>query len=125
MQLNMPEKDTETKTTPIKLSESITVTPGENNHLYWYQGVSDDPSTKVEMTDYSPKGLRQVLLEKKQSVGDKFTVVLKPMKKSTHKNVVDILDEFAITGCERYAIVGLAAPDEAIIKKYNAANGIQ
>ncbi len=125
MQLNMPDDTDKKETMPLKMSESITVTPQEGGRLYWYQGVSTDPATKVEATNYSDKGLRQVLLEQKAKIGDKFTIVLKPMKKSNYKNVVDILDEFAITGCERYAIVGIAPPDEAIIRKYEADNGIK
>jgi biopolymer transport protein ExbD len=122
MQLNMPDQNDKKETTPVKLSESITITPGENGRLYWYQGISTDPNCKVEETNYAAKGLRQVLLDKKASIGERFSIVLKPMKKSTHKNTVDILDEFAITGCDRYGITAIAPADEALIKKYEAAN---
>jgi biopolymer transport protein ExbD len=129
MTLNMPDKDdkTDTKTMPVKVSETITLIPWENGRLYWFQGLPTDPKTVVEKTDLSAKGLRQVLLQKKNDpeIGEKFTIVMKPYKKSNYKTVVDALDEFAITGCERYAIVGIHPTDEALIRKYETENNIK
>lgn len=118
MQLNMPDKNEEKKeTTPVKLSESLAVVLGKNNKVYYFQGLSSDPNTKVEVTDFSPKGIRQVLLEKKAEIGEKFTVVLQVQDEATYKNTVDMLDELAITGCERYAIIDNIPQDNEMIKK--------
>lgn len=37
-----------------------------------------------------------------------------PMDKASYKNVIDLLDELAITGSERYAIID---PSEIVIKR--------
>ena len=121
MQLNMPDDTDKKETMPLKMSESITVTPQEGGRLYWYQGVSTDPATKVEATNYSDKGLRQVLLEQKAKIGDKFTIVLKPMKKSNYKNVVDILDEMAINVLKKYALVDISEGEAALVKISDAS----
>ena len=48
-------------------------------------------------------------------MGDKdkgMIVIIKPTKKSTYKNLVDILDEMAICKVPTYAIVNEFSPEE-------------
>ena len=40
-------------------------------------------------------------------------VIIKPSKKSNYRNLVDILDEMAITGVPTYAIVNEFTPEES------------
>lgn len=118
MQLNMPVKDEEKQETqPVKLSESLAVVLGKDNKVYYFQGLATDPNTKIQVTDFSPKGIRKVLLEKKAEIGEKFTVVLQIQDEASYKNTVDILDELAITGIERYAIIDNIPQDNEAIKK--------
>ena len=120
MELGMPDK-TETEkqeTQPIKESEAITILLDEKNRIYWYQGTGKElATTEIQKTDYSAKGIRTVLLQKKAAIGDKFTAIIKATDESTYKNMVDILDEMAITESRRYAIVDIFPNDEALIKK--------
>ena len=44
--------------------------------------------------------------------GDGLIVIIKPSKKSTYRNIVDILDEMAITDVPTYAIVNDFTPEE-------------
>ena len=99
-------------------------------HLYqaysilWFNGVGNEPGAKAELTDYSEKGVRSLLLrrmgEVKTATPDKDLIVLiKPMEKSKYKNTVDILDEIAITGTQIYAIVDI----DPLAKKLAAEAG--
>jgi hypothetical protein len=96
--------------------------PGPKNNVYYFRGDPKDPTTKIGVADYSAKGLRQVILENKAAVDaaagkDKFVVVVMPMDKASYKNVVDLLDELAITGSERYGIIEPAPSIIDMIKK--------
>jgi hypothetical protein len=44
-------------------------------------------------------------------------VLIKPVEKSRYKNMVDILDEIAITKVQTYAIVPIAKVEEELLKK--------
>ncbi len=117
MELGMPEKDDKVKeTTPLKESQAITILLDKDNAIYWYQGA-DPKAAEVIPTDYSAKGIRQVLLRKKAEIGEKFVAVIAATDKSSYKNMVDILDEMAITNNQRYAIVDFAPGYKEAIKK--------
>jgi len=67
MEIAMPtdEKLTEEDEVKVKESKAITVILGEDNKVYYYTGLPDyaDYQTLKE-TDYSPQGLRSLLLER-------------------------------------------------------------
>jgi hypothetical protein len=82
--------------------------------VYWY----DDPAEPVvNQTDYSSKGIRKVLNEKRQTI-DSLIVVIKPMATSKYQNLVDIMDEINITGTPISAIVEITKEDEQLVKDY-------
>ncbi len=122
MSLGLPDKDEdETKNKDIKVDEkrTMTIMMGENNKLVYYMGLLDTPIAGPKDIAYGKDGIRKELLARKKSVveytGDKakgIIVIIKPGKKSNYKNLVDILDEMAITGVATYAIVNDFAPKE-------------
>lgn len=68
MDIVMPTKDkdlTEEDKNQVKASKALTVILGEDNKVYYYSGEPDyaDYNTLKE-TDFSPEGLRNVLLER-------------------------------------------------------------
>ena len=63
MEINMPEKDNITDPTKVKESTAMTVILTANDKIYYYFGIQDP---KVETTDFSPKGIRKILLEKNE-----------------------------------------------------------
>jgi biopolymer transport protein ExbD len=82
-------------------------------------GLIDSPIAGPKVIAYGKDGIRKVLLSNKKSVieytGNKdkgIIVIIKPGKKSKYKNLVDILDEMAISGVETYAIVNDFLPKE-------------
>jgi hypothetical protein len=98
------------------LSETLTVIPDEFK-VYYYQGIPTEAGTKLEVTDYSDTGIRKVIADLKKKIGNNFTLVIKPTKKAKYRNMVDMLDECAITGNKRYALLQIDPASEDLIKR--------
>jgi len=116
MELNMPDKTETEEKSPVKMSETLTVVP-DAEKVYYYQGLPTDATTQIQKTDYSNKGIRTVLFDLKKRIGDNFTIVIKASKGAKYKNMVDLLDECAITGNKRYAILEIDPATEGLVKK--------
>jgi len=124
MPLGLPAKDDEkVKIPPVKTDQRRTVTLilGGNDQIKWYHGLLEapEPDGKPTTTDYTSNGIRKEILKRVASIpqvmGDKdkgMIIIIKPTKKSTYKNLVDILDEMAICKVPTYAIVNDFTPEE-------------
>jgi biopolymer transport protein ExbD len=72
MNINMPSKDKTPDPTVARASTAVTLLLGENDELYYYLGMIDpanaqatyNDTTFLKRTDYTPDGLRKILLEK-------------------------------------------------------------
>jgi biopolymer transport protein ExbD len=117
MQLNMPDKNDKSETTPQPASKTLAIIPGPKNNIYYFNGDPKDENLVIGVTNYTAEGIRKVVLEHKAKIGEKFVVVIMPTDKASYKNVVDLLDEMAITGSERYAMVDAAPTIIDKIKK--------
>jgi len=116
MEITMPEKPkNEDKPPLVNEKHVLTLLLGRNDKIYWYLGITDP---KVEMTDFSNNGVRQVLMKENADIKD-MVVLIKPSDESRYKNVVDILDEMNITNIGRYALVEITDVDEQLIKESN------
>jgi len=143
MALVMPEKDIDkTDLEPVKESKVLTLMLGKDDKVYWYEGITD---AKLDSTDFSAEGLRKVILNKMDKVEQQFgledykkknkegveedlkgsfvNVIIKPTKESTYKNLVDALDEMAITKVRYYVILDVSKVEEEFIK--NPAAGLK
>lgn len=120
MEINLPvkEKNINPKEEPgVPASKTLTIIMGEDNKLFYYMGLTNDPLEGPIGTDYTADGIRKVLLEKNTRI-DKLVVLIKPADKSVYKNVVDILDEMNISNIQRYALVEITPEDMDLIKTY-------
>ena len=106
-----PEKEAIIQEQPIKESRALSIYLGDENKVFWFVGLTDPD---VQIADYSKDGIRKVLLEKNEEIQD-IVVFIKPADASNYQNLVDILDEMAITGIQRYAIVDPTPEDEILI----------
>jgi biopolymer transport protein ExbD len=126
MPLGLPAKDKPNDPKPPKpvktdQRRTVTIILGANDQIKWFHGLLDAPEVGggPSTTDYSSNGIRKELMKRVKSIpevmGDKekgLIVIIKPTKKSTYKNLVDILDEMAICKVPSYAIVNDFTPEE-------------
>jgi biopolymer transport protein ExbD len=111
MKINLPQNG---KINNVRIDEKdhvlITILLGENDKLIYYTGVLESPKE----TKYGKNGIGKELalqnenMLKNSSKDPKFknlSVIIKPSKKSTYKNLVSILDEMTIAKIDSYAIV--------------------
>ncbi|MCR5861495.1 biopolymer transporter ExbD [Flavobacterium sp. J372] len=115
MPLAMPDK-TEDKTDIQKVPEKrmMTILIGKDNKIMWYMGQFDAPVMPPTEAAFGKAGIRKDLLKNVQygkqvaaSEGkpDQGLIVnIKASDKASYKNLIDILDEMAITHPQVYAI---------------------
>jgi len=123
MDLGLPDKnEDESKNKDIKVDENrtLTILLGENNQMKVYMGLLATPKVAPKDMSYGKQGLRAELLKREKEVveytGNKdkgLIVIIKPSKKSTYRNLIDVLDEMAITKVPTYAIVNDYTPEES------------
>lgn len=128
MDVGLPDKD-DVVDLDIKVDQkrTMTIILGENNKIKWYHGLLEAPEPNGKPTDgtYGKNGIRKEILQRVVSVneyckatmakykeGDGLIVIIKPTKKSSYRNLVDILDEMAIANVPTYAIVNDITPAE-------------
>lgn len=114
MELGMPVKDN-APPPPVKCSQTLTVFLAENNGLLYQPCAEFLDGNPPLRTNYSANGIRRILLENKTRVGEKLTVLVKATDRSSYGNLVDLLDELAITDCRRYALVELTDGDRQLL----------
>lgn len=129
MDLGLPDKNKEDKPDDILKTDqkrTMTIIMGDNDKIKWFHGLLENPEPNGKPTDavYGRNGLRKEILKRVVSVneycktkpnykeGDGLIVIIKPSKKSTYRNLVDILDEMAICKVPTYAIVNEITPEE-------------
>lgn len=125
MDLSLPnkdDKDKETKDTKVDENRTMTVMLAGDNKMVYYMGLLATPKVGPKDIAYGKDGIRKELLKQKKNVlaystalgkpKNGIIVIIKPTKKSNYRNLVDILDEMAITGVETYAIVPEFTPEE-------------
>ncbi|MEY2867896.1 MAG: hypothetical protein RIR01_296 [Bacteroidota bacterium] len=123
MSLGLPDKDPKDKTEDMKVDENRTMTVllGDSDKMYFYMGLINNPMAP-KLIAYGKDGIRKELIKRKKDVAaytaakgkpeQGMIVIIKPGKKSNYKNVVDILDEMAISSIPTYTIVNDFLPEE-------------
>lgn len=112
MQISMPVKpENEVEQPPLKASNALTIYLGPNDKVYYLDGLADEPTAKIETTDFSTNGIRKHILQRrKDNIAfnqgkEKLFVMIKPLKTARYKNMVDILDEMNIATVGAYALI--------------------
>ncbi len=99
----------------------LTIFLDKDNKIRYYEGMPET-NPLVKQTSFSVKGIRDVLLTKKEKVGrimgstDRFVLIIKPGKESTMQDFVRIMDEVAINDIKHYYISETDAADKKILQ---------
>lgn len=131
MDLAMPDKGDKNKPEEdILISEerTLNLVLGPDDKLQYYMGQLGSPKEGPKELTYNKESLRKIVLEKIQSVplatrttakpqGEPLIVLIKASKKSTYKNLVDVLDEMAIGKVKVYAIVDITKEDNQLFEE--------
>jgi biopolymer transport protein ExbD len=120
MEINMPIKEDKIENrNELKASNAFTVLLGANNRVFYYKGLHQPNVGAIPElieTDWSKNGLRKVVLESNRSNPD-LVVLIKADETSNYKNLVDVLDEMAITSTQKYAIVDMDDADAGLLRR--------
>ncbi|MFC3196003.1 ExbD/TolR family protein [Parapedobacter deserti] len=123
MDVAMPDKNEDNPEDRLEIADTRTLTLllGSNNRIEWYMGEFGNPIEGPEIVDYGKDGIRPVLLRKLEQVpqqtGQGLIVVIRPSEKSTHRNLVDILDEMNIVGAKQYMIGTISEPEIEVLER--------
>lgn len=105
---------------------TVTILLDDDNKIISYRGLLSYPDKKPQEYNYGKNGIREELLKAKMQIigvtGDNkrgAIVIIKPSKKSNYGNLVDILDEMAITSIPAYTILNDFTPEEEMLLASN------
>ena len=114
MHLNLPDDNDPSFISTTPESKTISLLLAGDSKVYFYDGMN---LAHMQQTDYSTKGLRAVILNKRKQVEQQFKdgkqtiVLIKPMAEASYKNVVDALDEMAINDIKTYVLMDASAQE--------------
>ncbi len=128
MDLGMPDKGTscggdyDGGCYGLSDNRSMTLLLGKNNEIISYMGYFNSPLEGPKKLSYDKNSIRRELLEKSNLVvnqtGDPkkgLIVMIKPSKESNYGDLVDVLDEMAITKVPAYAVVDITPEEEEFL----------
>jgi biopolymer transport protein ExbD len=127
--LPMPAKDKQNPNDFQKIDESklMTILIGKDNKLMWYRGKFETPVESPTETTFGKNGIRVALL-KQVAIGKEISkrngdpdqgliVNIKASDKASYRNLVDILDEMAITKPQLSAIGDITPAEIDLLKQ--------
>lgn len=128
MDLPMPDKkDKTTPDTQVDENKLMTILIGKDNRLMWYRGKFESPKEAPEEASFGKDGIRKVLLKqvalgkaisKQDGKPDQGLIVnIKASDAASYRNLVDILDEMAITKPQLSAIGDITPAEIDLLKQ--------
>lgn len=114
MEINMPVKP-ENEDNQQLVNNAVTVLLSGDNKVWWYFGELK-PETVLNSTDYSPEGLRKILLEKNAYAVDKIKQIREQALKVNMADTTQKRMEVEVKGEKKALMVLVKADDKAKYK---------
>jgi len=121
MELSMP--DSKGNPSPVDENRTLTILVGDHNKTKCFMGTQSENSKEIVL---GTRDLRRELTSRKKEVLAYATakgkpergliVLIKPDKSSSYGNLVDILDEMAISEVQTYAITDIEKNESELLK---------
>ena len=129
MPLAMPDKpDPNVPTPPTKVPEKrmMTILIGKDNKIMWYMGKFETPTIPPTEAAFGKNSIRKDILKNEKVAkanadpakpDEGLIVNIKASDAASYKNLVDILDEMAITKPQLYAIGNITPAEIDLLKQ--------
>ncbi len=114
MTKNLTDSSREITSSPVTDSNVITCILLNSDSIYCYQGIDVQKGTYYAIT--GKNSFRAYIQNNKNKLKDSLLVIIKPAWQSDYSAAVNILDEMAITGIKRYAMVKLSDIEKSFLK---------
>lgn len=125
--LPMPDKKNIDSKTDVDESKLMTILIGKNNKIMWYRGKFETPVESPTETTFGKDGIRKALI-KQVAIGKEISrrdnkpdqgliVNIKASDSASYRNLVDILDEMAITKPQLSAIGDITPAEIDLLKQ--------
>ncbi|MFK7106786.1 ExbD/TolR family protein [Flavobacterium oreochromis] len=104
---------------------TMTILIGENDKIISYHGNFESPIESPKLLTYNKESLRKELVEKSKLILSQtadpkkgLIVKIKPSKKATYKNLVDVLDEMAILKIPVYTVLDITPEENQLLRSF-------
>lgn len=137
MKIKVPaDKDEQTEADEIPQERILILLLTGGDRIYYYQGT-DDPEKSVDLNQTNYAGIREKIVEFQvksynnsalkakgfEDANRKLITMIKMTDDATYKNLVDILDEMAITRQSLYNLVEITKREVEMVKDYDNNEG--
>jgi len=132
-----PNEDVEEQDKPdeVPAERVLTMIATGENRLYYYEGKAEAEDRELNLMGYEGENFRKLIRRKQEEVLSnpnlkKFDdrdliVMLKISEDASYKNMVDILDEMAITDQSKYMLVDVNSAELGLIYDYEENQGME
>lgn len=128
MDVAVPDKNEDDPEDRLEVAHdrTLTILLGSDDKVVWYMGEFADPIEGPETTTHGADGIREVLLNKlqevPQSTGKDLIVLIRPSDRSTHLNLVDILDEMKIVDTKIFTLGSILPFEVEFLEEHGLYN---
>ncbi|WP_375180801.1 biopolymer transporter ExbD [Chryseobacterium sp.] len=113
MDLGLPAKDPHPPTISdvvIDQKNQITFILGKDNRVFYHQSYKEELNkNNLKETNFSGINITKIISEAYNNAPNKgkFTIIVEPTDDANYKNLVDVLDNIAISKKERYGVTDI------------------
>ena len=115
MKLTMPDNR---GAIDIKNSHAATIILGKDHMVYYYEGALNlaIESNSIINTKFGNQGARELVMKKKNKIGDDIIVMIKLSEDCSYSDIVDAMDEMMITNVDKWVLMDADTAEYDLLK---------